>query len=177
MEFASADVSANPVWVEIDLGAGADADIDAVRLFPRTDTLAVGGGTAGFPVDFTLQTSADGAGTYTTVRTVTAAPNLNGPVQTYGFRTTTARHVRLQATGLGAPAANEASCARLGVALWAESGTEMAYRLFCTRKTTGARRTPAMPSDSWKSPSLVAPSPTSARATVSVPPLGGGRPS
>ncbi|MDX3616698.1 discoidin domain-containing protein [Streptomyces europaeiscabiei] len=41
-EFASADVSANPVWVEIDLGA--DTDLDAVRLFPRTDTGGAGGG-------------------------------------------------------------------------------------------------------------------------------------
>lgn len=113
-EFTSADVGANPVWVEIDLGA--DTDIDAVRLFPRTDTPAAGGGTAGFPVDFTVQTRADGAGAYTTVRAVTAEPNPNGLVQTYGFRTTTARHVRLQATRLGTPAADETSKYRLQLA-------------------------------------------------------------
>ncbi|MDX3452292.1 discoidin domain-containing protein [Streptomyces sp. ME02-8801-2C] len=113
-EFASADVGANPVWVEIDLGA--DTHIDAVRLFPRTDTPAVGGGTAGFPVDFTLQTRAAGAGTYTTVRTVTAEPNPGGLVQTYGFRTTTARYVRLQATRLGVPAADESAKYRLQLA-------------------------------------------------------------
>ncbi|OXY85819.1 glycoside hydrolase family 78 [Streptomyces diastatochromogenes] len=113
-DFGSADVSANPVWVEIDLGA--DTDLDAVRLFPRTDTPAAGGGTAGFPVDFTLQTRADGAASYTTVRTVTAEPNPNGLPQTYGFKTTTARYVRLQATRLGTPAADEATRYRLQLA-------------------------------------------------------------
>ncbi|WP_128429284.1 discoidin domain-containing protein [Streptomyces cyaneus] len=113
-EFSSADVSANPVWIEIDLGA--DTDLDALRLFPRTDTAAAGGGTAGFPVDFTIQTRPDGAGTYTTVRTVTAEPNPSGLPQTYGFKTTTARYVRLQATKLGTPAADETTKYRLQLA-------------------------------------------------------------
>jgi hypothetical protein len=68
------------VWVEIDLGA--DTDLDAVRLLPRTDTPAAGGGTAGFPADFTIRTRPDGSGTYTTVRTVTGQPNPDGLVQT-----------------------------------------------------------------------------------------------
>ncbi|GHI03975.1 discoidin domain-containing protein [Streptomyces cellostaticus] len=110
-DFPSADVSAHPVRVEIDLGA--DTDLDAVRLFPRTDTAAAGGGTAGFPADFILQTRADGATSYTTVRTVTAEPNPGGLVQTYGFRTTTAPYVRLQATKLGTPAADEPAKYRL----------------------------------------------------------------
>ena len=113
-EFSSADVSAHPVWVEIDLGA--DTDLDAVRLFPRTDTPAAGGGTAGFPVDFTIQTRADGSGTYTTVRTVTGQLNPDGLPQTYGFRTTSARHVRLQATELGAPASDETTKYRFQLA-------------------------------------------------------------
>ncbi|WP_328505346.1 alpha-L-rhamnosidase-related protein [Streptomyces sp. NBC_00391] len=113
-EFASADVGATPVWVEVDLGA--DTDLDAVRLFPRTDTGGAGGGTAGFPVDFTLQTRVDGATSYTTVRTVTGQANPDGRVQTYGFRTTTARYVRLQATRLGTPASDEAAKYRLQLA-------------------------------------------------------------
>jgi hypothetical protein len=113
-EFASADVSANPVWVEIDLGS--DTDLDAVRLFPRTDTTAAGGGTTGFPVDFTIQTRADGSSTYTTVRTVAGQPNPDGRVQTYGFSTITARYVRLRATRLGAPAADESATYRLQLA-------------------------------------------------------------
>ncbi|MEU9268540.1 hypothetical protein AB0E04_24250 [Streptomyces sp. NPDC048251] len=36
-----------------------------------------------------------------------------GLVQTYGFKTTTARHVRLQATELGAPATDETTKSRL----------------------------------------------------------------
>ncbi|MDX2758440.1 alpha-L-rhamnosidase-related protein [Streptomyces europaeiscabiei] len=113
-DFASADVSANPVWVEIDLGA--DTDLDAVRLFPRTETLATGGGTAGFPVDFTLQTRADGSTAYTTVRTVTAEPGPGGLPRTYGFKTVAARYVRLQATKLGAPATDESTKYRLQLA-------------------------------------------------------------
>ncbi|BBC31116.1 Glycoside hydrolase family 78 [Streptomyces graminofaciens] len=113
-EFSSADVGANPVWVEIDLGA--DTDLDAVRLFPRTDTPAAGGGTAGFPVDFTIQTRPDGSSTYTTVRTLTGQSNPTGLVQTYGFRTTTARYVRLQATKLGTPASDESTKYRLQLA-------------------------------------------------------------
>ncbi|MEV7064523.1 discoidin domain-containing protein [Streptomyces collinus] len=113
-EFASADVSADPVWVEIDLGA--DTDLDAVRLFPRTDTPAAGGGTPGFPADFTIRTRPDGSGTYTTVRTVTGQPNPDGLVQTYGFRTVTARHVRLEVTRLGTPASDETTKYRLQLA-------------------------------------------------------------
>ena len=113
-DFSSADVSANPVWVEVDLGA--DTDLDAVRLFPRTDTSAAGGGTAGFPVDFTLQVRSDGGTSYTTVRTVAGQASPNGLVQTYGFRTVTARYVRLQATKLGAPASDETTKYRLQLA-------------------------------------------------------------
>ena len=45
----------------------------------------------------------------------------------------------------------------------------MAYSLFCTKKTTGARKTAAKLSASWKSPSLVPPSPHSAITTVGSP--------
>ncbi|KUO14801.1 alpha-L-rhamnosidase-related protein [Streptomyces dysideae] len=113
-EFTSADIGANPVWVEIDLGA--DTTLDAVHLFPRTDTPAAGGGTAGFPVDFTIQTRSDGSSTYTTVRSVTGQANPDGKVQTYGFKTTTARYIRLQATKLGTPASDETTKYRLQLA-------------------------------------------------------------
>ncbi|MER6129589.1 hypothetical protein ABT173_44950 [Streptomyces sp. NPDC001795] len=53
-------------WIEIDLGA--DRAIGSVTLHPRTDTGGAGGGTAGFPVDFTIQTRADGATSYTGCR-------------------------------------------------------------------------------------------------------------
>ncbi|MFF0484894.1 discoidin domain-containing protein [Streptomyces sp. NPDC004435] len=113
-DFPSSDASASPVWVEIDLGA--DTDLDAVRLFPRTDTPASGGGTAGFPVDFTVQTRTSGGTTYSTVRTVTAAANPNGRPQTYGFKSTRARYVRLRASKLGTPATDEPTRYRLQLA-------------------------------------------------------------
>lgn len=56
-----------------------------------------------------------------------------------------------------------------GAAVCLASGTEMAKPLFCTRKTTGACQTAAKFSASWKSPSLVPPSPTMASATTSSP--------
>ena len=56
-----------------------------------------------------------------------------------------------------------------GATDWRASGTEMAYSLFCTKKTTGAWKTAAKFIASWKSPSLVAPSPHIAITTVSSP--------
>ncbi len=62
-----------------------------------------------------------------------------------------------------------ALCARLDAAVCFASGTLIAYWLFCTKNTTGARYTAAKFSASWQSPSLVAPSPTNASATTSSP--------
>ncbi|MFF4835311.1 discoidin domain-containing protein [Streptomyces sp. NPDC001315] len=103
-EFTSADVAANPVWVEIDLGA--DTDLDAVRLFPRTDIATAGGGTADFPADFTFQTRRDGGTSYTTARTVTGQANPAGAAQTYTLTAATGR-LRLQTARLGTPASDE----------------------------------------------------------------------
>ncbi|WP_346779680.1 discoidin domain-containing protein [Streptomyces sp. S3(2020)] len=110
----AADVTASPIWVQADLGA--DSFIDAVRLMPRSDTPAVGGGTAGFPVDFTIQTRPGTTSDWTTVRTVTGQANPDGTPQTYGFRPTTARHVRVHATRLGSPANDEPEKYRLQLA-------------------------------------------------------------
>ncbi|GAA3228434.1 discoidin domain-containing protein [Dactylosporangium siamense] len=104
--FNDPDVSGSPVWVEVDLGA--DRDVDALRLFPRTDTAAAGGGSAGFPADFSIQARPAGAASFTTVRTVTGAANPQGAPQTYGFAPTRARYLRVQATRLGARAGDEA---------------------------------------------------------------------
>ena len=114
IDFTSADVGATPVWIEVDLGA--DRSIGSVTLYPRTDTAAAGGGTAGFPADFALQTRADGASSYTTVRTVTGQANPNGGAQTYTLTGATGRHVRLRATRLGAPASDESTRFRLQLA-------------------------------------------------------------
>ena len=59
--------------------------------------------------------------------------------------------------------------ASVGAAVCLDSGTLIAYPLFCTRNTVGACHTAAKFSASWVSPSLVAPSPSSASATRSCP--------
>ncbi|WP_449488500.1 discoidin domain-containing protein [Streptomyces purpurascens] len=114
IDFASADIGDTAVWIEVDLGA--DRAIGTVTLHPRTDTSATGGGTAGFPVDFTLQTRGDGSSTYTTVRTVTGQNNPQGAAQTYSLTSATGRYLRLRATRLGAPAADETAKYRLQLA-------------------------------------------------------------
>src|SRR5665647_2974401 len=58
---------------------------------------------------------------------------------------------------------------RDGAAVCLASGVLMAYLLLWMRNTTGALNTAAKLSASWKSPSLVAPSPTNAIATVGRP--------
>ncbi|MCA2228754.1 discoidin domain-containing protein [Nonomuraea sp. NEAU-L178] len=70
----------------------------SVVLRPRTDGEAVG---AGFPVDYTIQVSADNA-TWTTVATRTgqARPGISG--ETLSFAPVTARYVRMAATRLSA---------------------------------------------------------------------------
>lgn len=114
IDFPSADVSDTPVWIEVDLGA--DRAIGSVTLHPRTDTGGAGGGTAGFPVDFTLQTRSDVGSSYTTVRTVTGQSNPNGAAQTYTLTSATGRYLRLHATKLGTPATDESTRYRLQLA-------------------------------------------------------------
>ncbi|KRV48184.1 glycoside hydrolase family 78 [Wenjunlia vitaminophila] len=101
----SADVSAAPLWVEIDLGA--DKDLSEVVLHPRTDTTTADGLTCGFPVDFTIQVRASGASSATVARTVTGEPNPAGAGRSYTFDRVRARYVRLQVTRLGPPARDE----------------------------------------------------------------------
>lgn len=103
--FASADVSGSPVWVEIDLGV--DRPIGSITLYPRTDTAAVGGGSAGFPVDFTIQTRNNSANDYATVHTVTGQPNPAGVPVSYTLTGASGRYLRLQVTSLGTPASDE----------------------------------------------------------------------
>jgi hypothetical protein len=111
IDFSSADVGDTPVWIEVDLGA--DRPIGAVTLHPRSDTAAAGGGSAGFPVDFTLQTRGDGSASYSTVRTVTGQGNPDGAAQTYTLTAANGRYLRLRATRLGRPASDEPTRYRL----------------------------------------------------------------
>lgn len=97
------------MWIEVDLGA--DRPIGSVPLYPRTD--AAGGGSANFPVDFTMRARADGSTTYTTARTVTGQSNPSGAAQTYTLTSTTGRCLRLTTTKLGTPASHESTKFRL----------------------------------------------------------------
>ncbi|MEU5099624.1 discoidin domain-containing protein [Streptomyces sp. NPDC020996] len=106
-EHTSPDVSAAPVWVEIDLGA--DRDLGEVVLYPRTDTTTADGLTPGYPVDFTLRTRPSGSTSTTVARTVTGEPNPAGAKRSYTFDRVRARYVRLEVTRLGPPARDEAS--------------------------------------------------------------------
>ncbi len=101
---AAADVSASPIWVEVDLGA--NQSISRVKLYPRSDYPLDGSKSPGFPVNFTIQVAPSG-GAYTTVKTVTNQANPLGLAQEYTFAATSARKVRVQATLLGLPAAPE----------------------------------------------------------------------
>jgi hypothetical protein len=59
--------------------------------------------------------------------------------------------------------------ARVGAAVWADRGVEIAHWLLLQRRTSGARMTPAKLAPSWKAPSDVAPSPKIVSATVGSP--------
>jgi alpha-L-rhamnosidase len=105
--------ASNNEWVEIDLGA--NNSFNQVKLFPRTDISANGGGTANFPVDFTIQVKSDG-GSYSTVKTVTGQANPNGTVQTYDIGSRNARYLKIDVTKLGTPASDETTKYRLQLA-------------------------------------------------------------
>jgi alpha-L-rhamnosidase len=68
----SADASSAPVWVEVDLGR--NVRFDAIRLYPRSDADSVRFTAANFPVDFTVETRADGASGFETARRVHSQP-------------------------------------------------------------------------------------------------------
>ncbi|MBN2572954.1 MAG: discoidin domain-containing protein [Deltaproteobacteria bacterium] len=115
--YASAPCHSAPTaseWIEIDLGA--NTSFDKIRLYPATDAVAVGGGNPGYPEDFTIEVRADD-GSGATVRAVSGEVNPDGAPQTYdlgGARI--GRFVRVSASRLGKPAAQEPACHRLRLA-------------------------------------------------------------
>ncbi|MGO4633158.1 discoidin domain-containing protein, partial [Streptomyces sp. 2RAF24] len=72
--------------------------ISQVRLTPRTDGVNTG---LGFPVDFTVQVSADNT-TWTTVADKRDHPRPGASAQTFPFAPTTARYVKITGTKLSA---------------------------------------------------------------------------
>ncbi|MFI8823795.1 discoidin domain-containing protein [Streptomyces sp. NPDC053431] len=81
-------------WITVDL-QGASL-ISQVRLTPRTDGVNTG---LGFPVDFTVQVSADNA-TWTTVADEHGHPRPGATTQTFSFAPTRARYVKITGTRL-----------------------------------------------------------------------------
>ncbi|MFL6072997.1 MAG: discoidin domain-containing protein [Mycobacteriales bacterium] len=81
-------------WVQLDLGAARP--IGRVDLYPRDDGGNIG---AGFPVDFSIETSADGS-TWQAVATRTGYPRPGDAVRTFPFPATVARYVRVTGTNL-----------------------------------------------------------------------------
>ncbi|MFD9596381.1 discoidin domain-containing protein [Kitasatospora sp. NPDC059973] len=83
-------------WVTVDLQG--PSLISRVSLTPRTDGANTG---LGFPVDYTVQVSADGS-TWSTVATRTGTPRPGAAPQVLTFAPTTARYVKVTGTRLSA---------------------------------------------------------------------------
>lgn len=83
-------------WITTDLGSVRP--LSRIDLFPRSDGANTG---LGFPVDFTVQVSADGAA-WTTVASRTGYPRPGAGAQSFPFASVDARYVKVTGTKLGA---------------------------------------------------------------------------
>jgi fibronectin type 3 domain-containing protein len=110
---ASPDLTANPIWLQIDLGEMTT--IDRVKLYPRSNTLSADSGAPNFPRDFTIEVSADGV-SFITVKTVTGQSHIFWQPPAYTFEPVEARYVRLHVTSVGPPAPDEPANHRLQLA-------------------------------------------------------------
>ncbi|HEY4280549.1 MAG TPA: family 78 glycoside hydrolase catalytic domain [Conexibacter sp.] len=108
LEHHGQDVSADPVWVQLDLGAVKQ--FDRVTLYPRTDTLTADGSIANFPSDFAVETAPAADGPFTAAKAVTeqepqaaqrpaALPLF---AKQFSLRSAPIASARLYITGLGA---------------------------------------------------------------------------
>lgn len=79
-------------WAAVDLGG--PSLVSRVDLYARSDGANTGNG---FPVDFTVQVSADGS-SWTTVATRTGYPRPGASAQSFSFAPITGRHVRVVGT-------------------------------------------------------------------------------
>jgi hypothetical protein len=92
---SNADKSRNHTeWVQIDLGGSASVGI--VDIYPRNDPARLG---EGFPVDFSIETSADGQ-SWTAVVNKTNYAKPGNAVQRFSFTPVSARFVRIVGTNL-----------------------------------------------------------------------------
>ncbi|MFL6113554.1 MAG: discoidin domain-containing protein, partial [Catenulispora sp.] len=81
-------------WVQLDLGSARR--LDRVDLYPRTDGANTG---QGFPIDFTIQASADGAN-WTTVGSRTGYARPGAAAQSFPFAPVSARYLKVTGTNL-----------------------------------------------------------------------------
>ncbi|MFI6318928.1 discoidin domain-containing protein [Nonomuraea sp. NPDC050556] len=81
-------------WLKLDLGSSRP--LSRVDLYPRNDGASTG---LGFPIDFTVQVSADGS-TWTTVASPTGYARPSADPQTFGFAPVNARYVKVTGTNL-----------------------------------------------------------------------------
>ncbi len=103
----------NTASATVDLGTVRT--LGSVKLYPRGSGQAVGGGSPGFPVDFTIQVSADNI-SFRTVKTIVGQSNPFGKGQEYAFAPTSARYIKINATKLGDPASDAPSYYNLQLA-------------------------------------------------------------
>lgn len=89
-------------WVQLDLGT--TQPLSRVTLYPVDNGVPIG---SDFPIDYTIQISADGT-TWSTVATVTGAARPTAPVA-YGFATATARYIKVTGTKLNFTASDNNS--------------------------------------------------------------------
>ncbi|WP_103963640.1 glycoside hydrolase domain-containing protein [Nonomuraea solani] len=82
-------------WISVDLQS--KRSLSRVDLFPRSDGANTG---LGFPVDFTVQVSADGT-SWSTVASRTNQPRPGAGAQTFSFPAVEARYVKVTGTKLG----------------------------------------------------------------------------
>ncbi len=110
--YASADVSNEDLWIEIDLGK--DTDFHQIMLYPRTDVAGANGGTESpnFPVDYRIEYKMDGDNIYRTIGDFKDVENPQGQPAVLDFGIQNGRYIRIIPTKLGSPAIDDVGGAR-----------------------------------------------------------------
>ncbi len=101
-----ANLSSQPVWVEIDLGK--DTAFDLIKLYQRNALSDDGVSAAGFPKNYDIQIKADGEIAFTTVKSMTGSTTTpNTPVEISLGAARVARYVRINVTYQGVKPAGD----------------------------------------------------------------------
>lgn len=109
-KLTGSDLSASPVWVELDLGQ--DTYFDEMVLYPRSDGDAHNVNRAAFPQDFTISVKEDGSDEYKVVKEMTGCADVLDPL-TVDFEGVSARYVRITVTKASEQAAPNDSSYRV----------------------------------------------------------------